>query len=238
MTSVKNIHSLRQRLAHLRASWSVSGFQSLLTFYVEVLPKLMQVERCSIFLKERGGDLLLSRYGTEIEQNVIEAPLEGSVVGRVMATGASVIENDLHSKSGYHLEADEQTGFDSVNTLCIPITKTANEEILGVIQLLNTLDKKPFNDDHKKELQEIAEYLSISLESIILNEQILDLAKDLDGEVARLEFDSVRKGDFIAESPAMREVLDLVIILRDTPVNVLIHGENGTGKELVAKMIH
>ncbi len=239
MTSVKNIRSLRQRLAQLRASWSESEFRSLVTFYIEVLPKLMQVERCSIFLKERGGgDSLLSRYGTELEQNTIEAPLEGSIVGRVMATGESVIENDLHSKDGYHLAADKQTGYVSVNTLCIPITQTANEEILGVIQLLNTLDKKPFNDDHKKELQEIAEYLSISLESIILNEQILDIAKGFDGEVARLEFDSVLKGDFIAESPAMREVLDLVVILRDTPVNVLIHGENGTGKELVAKMIH
>jgi transcriptional regulator with GAF, ATPase, and Fis domain len=238
MTSMKNIHSLRQRLSHLRASWSVSEFSSLVTFYIEVLPKLMQVERCSIFLKERGGDSLLSRYGTGLEKNVIEAPLEGSIVGQVMATGESVIENDLPSITGYHLQADEQTGYDSINTLCIPITKTANDEILGVIQLLNTLDKKPFTTDHKEELQEIAEYLSISLESIILNEQILDIAKGLDGEVTRLEFDSVRSGQFIAESTAMREVLDLVVVLRDTPVNVLIHGENGTGKELVAKMIH
>jgi transcriptional regulator with PAS, ATPase and Fis domain len=33
-------------------------------------------------------------------------------------------------------------------------------------------------------------------------------------------------------------VLSLVAVLRDTPVKVLIQGENGTGKELVAKMIH
>jgi transcriptional regulator with PAS, ATPase and Fis domain len=36
----------------------------------------------------------------------------------------------------------------------------------------------------------------------------------------------------------MRAVLDLVRIVSKTPVNVLIQGENGTGKELIARMIH
>jgi transcriptional regulator with PAS, ATPase and Fis domain len=36
----------------------------------------------------------------------------------------------------------------------------------------------------------------------------------------------------------MRSVLDLVHMVSSTPVNVLIQGENGTGKELIARMIH
>jgi transcriptional regulator with PAS, ATPase and Fis domain len=36
----------------------------------------------------------------------------------------------------------------------------------------------------------------------------------------------------------MREVLDLVKLVSTTPVNVLLQGENGTGKELIARMIH
>jgi len=42
----------------------------------------------------------------------------------------------------------------------------------------------------------------------------------------------------IAESPAMREVLELVRVVSSAPIHVLIQGENGTGKELVARMIH
>ena len=103
MTPEKKLDSIRQRLSQLRVRLTVSEFTSLVTFYIEVLPKLMQVERCTIFLKESDGASLLSRYGTGLETNVIAAPLEGSIVGRVMATGESVIENDLHSKSGYHL---------------------------------------------------------------------------------------------------------------------------------------
>ncbi len=58
MTSVKNI--LRQRLAHLRASRSESEFSSLVTFYIEVLPKLMQVVATS----QTGGDTATKNLST------------------------------------------------------------------------------------------------------------------------------------------------------------------------------
>lgn len=229
---------LQHRLAHVSSSWSVDEYNSLIAFYIRLLPKLMQVERCTIFLKEPDTDSLVSMHGTGLESNVIEAPLEGSIVGRVMAGGRTVIENDLRAKNGYHHQADEQTGFRSRNTLCTPINNVASNEVLGVIQLLNSLGSESFDEENQKELEEIAGYLSVSIESILLNKKIVRIAKEFDNEVTRLEFDAVREGRFIAESPAMREVLDLVLILRDTPVNVLIQGENGTGKELVAKMIH
>lgn len=50
----------------------------------------------------------------------------------------------------------------------------------------------------------------------------------------------LNKSDFeiIAESPPMKEVLRMVEKVADTPANVLITGENGTGKELIARKIH
>lgn len=238
MKPATNLSLIRQHLSQVTGSWSVDDYNALLTFYIRVLPKLMQVERCTIFLKESTTESLVSMYGTELEKNVIEAPLEGSFVGQVLANGQSVIENNLHAKDGYHLQADEQTGFDSRNTLCTPITSVTGNNVLGVIQLLNTLGNEPFTLENQEELEEIAGYLSISIESVLLNKKIIHIAEEFDNEVSGLDFDAVREGRFIAESPAMREVLDLVMVLRDTPVNVLIQGENGTGKELVAKMIH
>lgn len=233
-----HIKTLRRRLVHVSRRWTVEEYNSLVMFYIKLLPKLMQVERCTIFLNEAGSDSLVSMYGTGLEKNMIEAPLEGSMVGRVMGDGKSVIENDLHEKRGFHILADEQTGFVSRNALCVPINSVTDQRILGVVQLLNSQQSTGFSQVNCEELEEIAKYLSISIESILLNEQIANIADDFDKEVSQLELAAVREGRFIAESPAMREVLDLVAVLRDTPVNVLIQGENGTGKELVAKMIY
>jgi transcriptional regulator with PAS, ATPase and Fis domain len=43
---------------------------------------------------------------------------------------------------------------------------------------------------------------------------------------------------FVAESPTMKNILNQVRLVSATPVNVIIQGENGTGKELIARMIH
>lgn len=44
--------------------------------------------------------------------------------------------------------------------------------------------------------------------------------------------------DFVAESPAMKSVLDLVARIASSSVGVLITGENGTGKTVLARLIH
>ena len=47
-----------------------------------------------------------------------------------------------------------------------------------------------------------------------------------------------RSGEMVGDSPAMRVVLDLVRKVAATDASVLILGENGTGKELVARALH
>src|ERR1700757_4085939 len=44
--------------------------------------------------------------------------------------------------------------------------------------------------------------------------------------------------DIIGSSPALQKVLDQVAIVASTDSTVLLHGETGTGKELVARAIH
>ncbi|MBA4292326.1 two-component system response regulator [bacterium] len=52
----------------------------------------------------------------------------------------------------------------------------------------------------------------------------------------------VKSGDtaraFIAESPAMKEILEMVQQVADSRATVLVTGESGTGKEVVARLIH
>jgi formate hydrogenlyase transcriptional activator len=44
--------------------------------------------------------------------------------------------------------------------------------------------------------------------------------------------------DIVGKSPALRKVLEQVAIVAPTDSTVLLHGETGTGKELIARAIH
>jgi transcriptional regulator with GAF, ATPase, and Fis domain len=234
----KRLAGLRLRLEGVASAWTVDTYESLLDFYVRILPKLMATERCTIYTIELGTSRIWSKYGTGIEEKQIEAPREGSIAGQVITGGRSVVENDLDQRPGYHRKVQEETGFESRNMVCVPIKSVTGHGITGAIQVLNKKNRLPFSDDDRELLEEVANYLSISIESISLNQEILRISEQLNREVKRFERGFFLDRLFIAESPAMLDVLDMVQMVSSSPVNFLLQGENGTGKELIARMIH
>jgi transcriptional regulator with GAF, ATPase, and Fis domain len=216
----------------------MDDYRAFMTFYIRILPKLMDVERCTIFIMEIGSNRICSIFGTGLSEKQIEPPLEGSIVGKVIGSGKSCIVNDLRSHPGFHMHMDEQTGFVSRNMICAPIKSISGNSVTGAVEVLNKINDGIFDEDDLKQLEEVAQFLSISIESIVLNQEILRIAGYLNKEVDRLEQASARGTRIIAESSAMREVLELVQVVSNSPINVIIQGENGTGKELIARMIH
>lgn len=84
------------------------------------------------------------------------------------------------------------------------------------------------------------------------NDKLVATIEAAMGESGKAEKDKAEKGEaikqtgkstatrtnFIAQSSAMKQVLDTVSRVANTDANVLILGENGTGKDLIARMIH
>lgn len=237
-TTHEQLVTLRSRLAQVTNAWTFDDYRTFITFYSRIIPEFMGAERCSIFIMERGSNRICSIFGTGLEEQQIEPPLEGSIVGQVIKTGKSVLENNLGKHRGFHSSSDEQTGFVSRNLICSPIRSITGESVTGAIQLLNKKGGGIFSGDDLRKLDEIAHFLSISIESVMLNQEILTIASRFGKEMERLEQATIHGTKIIAESPAMIDVLNLVRIISKTPVNVLILGENGTGKELIARMIH
>ncbi len=77
-------------------------------------------------------------------------------------------------------------------------------------------------------------------ELIIIIEKILQLQR-LEGEVDRLRSELGEKykfGSIIGESPKIKKIYEIISNVSNTEANILIQGETGTGKELVARAIH
>jgi len=228
----------RRRLSEATSARGADDYSASVVFYSKVLPKLMGAERCTIYLLESRSKRICSMFGTGLEKMEIEPPLEGSIVGRVISSGVSIIENDLDSQDGFHTLVAEQTGYICTSVLCAPITGKGERRVYGAVQLLNKVNGGRFNENDRMLLEEVVNLLSTSIETISMNQEILRIADYLGREMDRLSEQSVRGQAFIAESPAMREVLSMVEVVSKTPVNVMLLGENGTGKELLARMIH
>ena len=238
MLGKKRIAELKLRLERLTQSWTVDDYRALTKFYVKVLPKIMGTERCTIYIIEMATDKICSIFGTGLEERRIEPPRGGSIVGEVISSGKGVIVNDLEKREGFHTHVDGETGYSTSNMICVPIKSATTHGVTGAIQVLNKRLHGSFTKDDFLLLEEVANHMALSIENIIINQEILRISEQMNREYERFDKDFSFDTLFIAESQAMREVLDLARLVSKTPVNVLLQGENGSGKELVARMIH
>lgn len=234
----KRLAELKIRLERVAQSWTLDNYRSLAQFYVNILPKVLGAERCTLYIIEMATEKICSIFGTGLKERQIEPPREGSIVGEVISTGKGVIVNDLEKMEGFHTNVDVETGFVSRNMICAPIKSATTHGITGAIQILNKRLHGSFRKEDLALLEEVGTYLSMSIENIIVNQEILRISNQMNQEFERLDKEQTFDSLFIAESQAMRDVLDLARLVSSTPVNVLLQGENGTGKELIARMIH
>lgn len=228
---------LKWKLSKLTGLWTTEDYKKFIRFHSSIIPQLVNAERCTVFVIELENRGICSIYGTGLEQK-LAPPIEGSIVGGVIKSGQSKLINDLTNYEGYHSHIEDQTGYTGINMLCVPIKSLTGNYVSGAVQVLNKLNHQKFTQSDLSRLEEIAHFLSFAIESIALTKEISRIADAMGAEVDRLRPDTVHGVTIIAESPVMHEVLDLVRRISKSPVNVLVQGDNGTGKELIARMIH
>ncbi|HCY87015.1 MAG TPA: hypothetical protein DHV36_17925 [Desulfobacteraceae bacterium] len=238
LTSLIKIDALKKRLKEINESWSAESYEILARSFLKILPQILDAERCSIFVVDVKNDIISSIYATGIKGEPIIAPKKGSIVGKVIETGKSVIEEDLDKREGFHSKVGKKTHFQTRNLICVPLVSVANKKTIGAIQLLNKKNNAPFTRSDLGLLEEISRHLAMTIENIVINQEVLNLSGMIGDQLGRYGKHSVHGDPFVAESKAMRRILDSVDLVCTTPVNVYIEGDNGTGKELIARMIH
>ena len=116
----------------------------------------------------------------------------------------------------------------------------SRNRILGVLGL-GRLQEEPFTREDVDFLSQVAGQAAIAVENALAYRQIADLKDRLAQEKLYLE-DEIRSEmnfeEIVGESSALRQALQQVETVAPTDSTVLILGETGTGKELVARAIH
>jgi formate hydrogenlyase transcriptional activator len=121
---------------------------------------------------------------------------------------------------------------------CIPLLRP--EGALGVLALGSTR-KEAFHSEDLVLLNQVAAQFAVALENHraaaeieALKERLSEERKHLEGDVrSNVEFD-----DIVGQSVPLRQVLGQVRTVAGSDATVLILGETGTGKELIARAIH
>ena len=113
--------------------------------------------------------------------------------------------------------------------------------VLGVLYIDSHSIAHEFTPEDIALLEGVAAVVAVGIENARLHEALKDSKNRLEIEnlnLRRALKEDVRYGLLIGKSPRMQRVIELMEKVIPTQVSVLVNGETGTGKELVARAIH
>jgi formate hydrogenlyase transcriptional activator len=165
-------------------------------------------------------------------------PVENSPAGWAFKARRPLILNRIREE-GKPVEISETLVRQGVRSACrIPLM--AHDRVLGTLTLASR-DENAFTSGDVASLTQLADQIAIALDNAMAFRQLTEMRDRLAEEKEYLE-DEIRTrfnfGDIVGESSAIKDVLSQVKTVAPTDSAVLILGETGTGKELVARAIH
>src|SRR5467141_3033728 len=164
-------------------------------------------------------------------------PVEGSIVGRVFKTGKPIVLDVIGEQVAP--EEARQVHAEALESGCaLPLISRGRT--LGVLTLGSRVENSVSPEDVDFLLQ-AAGQVAIAIENALAYREIAELKDKLSQEKLYLEDEIRGEMDFegiVGQSSALRHVLNLVETVAPSDSTVLLLGETGTGKELIARAIH
>ncbi|MDP4984496.1 nitric oxide reductase transcriptional regulator NorR [Pseudoalteromonas tunicata] len=122
---------------------------------------------------------------------------------------------------------------------CMGFPLIAQNKLIGVLTL-DSLAPHVFSNINERTLDIIAAMAAATLNTAMNLEQLELLAKHNQEVVAELTQEAWQKdgGEIIGQSPAVQNLKNNIQIAAGSDLTILVYGETGVGKELVARTLH
>ncbi|MGH7785259.1 MAG: sigma-54-dependent Fis family transcriptional regulator, partial [Candidatus Binatia bacterium] len=216
----------------------------LLPVVIAQTKRAFAVDSSAIMLLDRDSDELYFPYIADLTPDVeqrfaaVRLPADRGIAGWVMQHGEVQHVPDVASDPRWYRHVDGHTGMSTHSLLCAPLR--TREGTIGVISLRNKVGGD-FTAADCELIGALAENIAVAIDNARRLGSARQSADRLRDEVDLLHRQVARGtgfGEIVGASPAMQRVFHLVESAAGAPVTVLISGETGTGKELIARALH
>jgi formate hydrogenlyase transcriptional activator len=181
---------------------------------------------------------LLSRRALELKLDPPETkrPLSQSHISTMTGSHLPYVCSDTDVQTKFGTEKYRKHGIRSF--ISLPLLKHGT--LLGSVDFMS-VEKREFSESEVQLLQEVSEIVSIAVSNALAFEEIKALKEQLQLENHILQDEIVQRSiyeEIVGSSTSLQKVLAAIEKVSATDTTVLITGETGTGKELVAHAIH
>jgi transcriptional regulator with GAF, ATPase, and Fis domain len=207
--------------------------------FLKLLLTIQDVERGSIWVKQNKKYVCIESLGGEFDTDIIKGASiradQPSIVGWVMENAQMTVAEP--GKDPRHFrEFEGGMKLKSTRILCFPLI-LEDGEVYGAVQVIDTSPggkRMHLDERFLKLLKSIVDMGSIALSNSLKFTRQVQRNRELERILERIRDDV----EIIGQSPPFLDVMKRVREYARTDFPVLITGESGTGKDLIATALH
>jgi transcriptional regulator with GAF, ATPase, and Fis domain len=203
----------------------------LLNALMDLVIQITHADRGFLILME--GETLDVKVARNLrKENIADAvsQLSDAIIAKVVKLKRPVIISDAMNDAEF-ASSHSVINLKLSSVMCVPLLERGN--VLGLIYVGNDSIANLFEEHTLGVLTVFAAQASLIIRNALL---VNDLK--LDNRMLHEKLEQRRFGEIIGACPAMQEVYKRVERIAQADIGVLITGETGTGKELIAREIH
>jgi Nif-specific regulatory protein len=211
--------------------------QTSLEKSMRILKNTLSLENCVVHTLD---DEMLSVFASvelsKFQKNLSTYKIGEGATGQAALSKEPVVVENIHNNSLF-LNKSGKRDYNGKSYVAVPLM--IDNEAIGVMGAVITKTAEIELDDTVRILTIVSSIFAQTIYSFQLNQKEKERLEELK-LYYKMEWDSKvhNFGDIIGDSPKMEQVFKVIQRIAQSDVTVLVRGETGTGKELVASAIH